>query len=258
MTPDQAPAVWPPDVLTLSIDVGGTGLKAAIVDAAGQMITERVKMPTPYPCSPELLVHSLRALTAPFSGYHRVSVGFPGLVRQGKVIEVQAMARAQKGGPLVPELAAPWHGFELAHALAVAYSMPVTVANDADMQGAAVVQGDGLEFVMTLGTGVGTAIFNDGILLPHMELSHIPFKKGATIDVLIGDASRKRMGTKAWIPLVREAIAVFHEELFFDHLYVGGGNAQRLSPEDVGPKGVIVPNSAGILGGVRIWSMTRP
>ena len=252
----QVPPSWPVDVLTLCIDVGGTGLKGALVDAGGAMVSSKVKVATPYPCPPDRLIESLTSLTGDLDGYHRVSVGFPGLVRRGIVLEVPAFSRREYGGPPDPDLTALWSGYRLADALAHAYDLPVLVVNDADMQGAAVVQGDGVEFVMTLGTGVGTALFSDGILLPHFDLSHGPFRDGMTTDIALGEARRKKLGTKKWRPLVREAIANFHDMLWFDHVYVGGGNAKRLDPGDVGPKGVIVPNTAGIVGGVRIWQMT--
>lgn len=252
------PTTWPHDVLTLGIDIGGTGLKAAVVDAQGVMVSERVKVPTPYPCPPPLLIQSLAALTAPLSGFQRVSVGFPGLVRHGIVLEVPAFSRLEYGGSADPGLVAEWSGFPLADALAHAFALPTIVVNDADMQGAAVVDGHGVEFVMTLGTGVGTALFNDGVLLPHFDLSHGPFRKGMTFDIALGEAHRQEVGTKRWRPMVHRAIGCFHDMLFFDRIYVGGGNAQRLHPEDVGPKGVIIPNTAGILGGVRIWQMTGP
>lgn len=250
------PTTWPHDVLTLGIDIGGTGLKAAVVDSQGVMASDRVKVPTPYPCPPPLLVQSLIDLTAPLSGYHRVSVGFPGLVRHGVVLEVPAFSRREYGGPSDPELASQWDRFPLADALAHAFALPTVVVNDADMQGAAVIEGRGVEFVMTLGTGVGTALFSDGTLLPHFDLSHGPFRKGMTFDIALGEARRSDIGTKRWVPQVRQAITCFHDMLFYDHIYVGGGNAKRLDPTDVGPKGSIVPNTAGILGGVRIWQMT--
>lgn len=249
------PTTWPHDVLTLGVDVGGTGLKAAVVNSQGVMVGGRVKVPTPYPCPPTLLISSLVALTAPLHSYLRVSVGFPGLVRQGVVLEVPAFSRREYGGAPDPYLAKQWDGFPLADALAHAFNLPTTVVNDADMQGAAVIDGRGVEFVMTLGTGVGTALFYDGALLPHFDLSHGPFRKGMSTDIALGEARRKKIGTKRWRPDVHQAISNFHDMLFFDRIYVGGGNAQRLEPSDIGPKGVIVPNTAGILGGVRIWDM---
>jgi polyphosphate glucokinase len=250
------PTTWPHDVLTLGIDIGGTGLKAAIVDSQGVMVSERHKIPTPYPCPPPHLIDSLRQLTDPLEGYQRVSVGFPGLVRHGVVLEVPAFSRREYGGPPDAALVADWSGFPLADALAHAFALPTIVVNDADMQGAAVVEGHGVEFVMTLGTGVGTALFNDGTLLPHFDLSHGPFRKGMTFDIALGEARRQEIGTKRWRPQVHKAIGCFHDMLFYDRIYVGGGNARRLDPVDVGPKGVIIPNTSGILGGVRIWQMT--
>jgi polyphosphate glucokinase len=250
------PTDWPADVVTLGIDVGGTGLKAALVDSAGAMVGERLRIATPYPCPPPLLISTLRDMTSELSGYHRVSVGFPGLVRHGIVLEVPAFSRREYGGPPDPQLTEQWHGFTLTDALAKAFDLPTIVVNDADMQGAAVVEGHGVEFVMTLGTGVGTSLFNDGTLLPHFDLSHGPFRKGMSIDIALGEARRKEIGTRRWRPAVRRAIGYFHDMLYFDRIYVGGGNAQRLASSDVGEKGVIVPNRAGILGGVRIWHMT--
>ena len=255
MTATGTPS-WPVDVLTLCIDVGGTGLKAALVDASGAMVSDKVKMATPYPCPPERLLESLTGLTRDLDEYHRVSVGFPGLVRRGVVLEVPAFSRQEYGGPPDPALVALWSGYRLADGLAHSFDLPVLVVNDADMQGAAVIQGVGVEFVMTLGTGVGTALFSDGMLLPHFDLSHGPFGDGMTTDIALGEAQRKKLGTKKWLPKVREAIANFHDMLWFDRIYIGGGNAKRLEPGDVGSKGVIVPNTAGILGGVRIWQMT--
>jgi polyphosphate glucokinase len=255
MTTAKTETVWPPDVLTLSIDIGGSGFKASIVNAQGVMTTERVRVDTPYPCPPDRLVETVVALVEQLLAVHRVSVGFPGLVRHGHVIEVPSLSRAEYGGERDRDLADAWHGFDLAHALAQSFQLPTKVVNDADMQGCAVARGDGLEFVMTLGTGVGTALFNDGALLPHLELSHGPFREGMSFDIALGNAQRKEIGNERWIKRVRKAIAAFDDMLFFDRLYVGGGNAKHLSAADIGSKGEIVPNTSGILGGVRVWDL---
>lgn len=255
MTSAKTDTVWPHDVLTLCIDIGGSGFKASIVDAHGDMTTERVRTDTPYPCVPATLVSTITELVKPMLAVHRVSVGFPGLVRHGRVIEVPSLSRSEYGGERDPDLADAWRGYDLAHSLAQAFQLPTKVVNDADMQGCAVAQGDGLEFVMTLGTGVGTALFNDGLLLPHLELSHGPLKNDLTVDLALGNAQRKAVGNERWIKRVRHAIAVFEDMLFFDKIYVGGGNAKHLSADDIGPKGQIVPNTSGILGGVRVWAL---
>ena len=218
MTTARTDTVWPPEVQTLSIDIGGSGFKASIVNAQGVMITERVRVDTPYPCTPELLVATLKQLVADLLDVHRVSVGFPGLVRHGHVIEVPSLSRAEYGGERDGDLAAAWHGFDLAHALAQEFQLPTKVVNDADMQGCAVVSGSGLEFVITLGTGVGTALFNDGVLLPHLELSHGPFRDGLSFDIALGNSQRKSIGNERWAKRVRKAIRDFDDMLFFDRI----------------------------------------
>jgi polyphosphate glucokinase len=236
----------------LSIDIGGSGLKAGVVDPEGSLVGERVRVPTPYPCPPSVLVSSLVALIRDLPPAPRVAVGFPGMVRDGRVLEVPSLSRRVKNGPRDPGLAALWRGHPLARKLEQRLKRPVRLANDADVQGTAVVSGQGMEFVLTLGTGVGTALFHHGRLLPHLELSHAPLRKGATIDVLLGEASRKRHGTKRWSRWVHEAIAHFDEMLFFDRLYLGGGNSGRVRGA-LDPRVEIVSNLAGILGGASLW-----
>jgi polyphosphate glucokinase len=241
---------------TLSIDVGGTGLKAALVSADGEMVSERAKIKTPYPCPPEVLIEKLQKLTSDFSEFERVSVGFPGLVREGVVSHVPALSRITYGGETDPELQSAWKDFDLRSELAAVFNKPVKVANDADMQGCAVVEGHGFEFVMTLGTGVGTAVFNNGILIPHMELSHAMFRKGESFDLHLGNAARKDVGDERWIGRVLLAITAFDDFLYYDKIHIGGGNSKYLVDTPLPPKARIVSNTAGLLGGVRIWDHT--
>lgn len=256
MTTARTDTMWPTDVRTLAIDIGGSGFKASIVNSQGVMETDRLRVDTPYPCPPDVFVPTVAQLVTGIKDQaHRVSVGFPGLVRHGRVIEVPSLSRAEYGGERDDTLAAAWEGFDLAGALAEAFQLPTKVVNDADMQGCAVVKGQGMEFVMTLGTGVGTALFLDGVLLPHLELSHGPLKDGMSIDIALGNAQRKKDGHEKWVKNVKRAIRVFEETLWFDHLYVGGGNAKYLSMAEVGSKAEIIPNSSGILGGVRVWDL---
>lgn len=255
MTKPRAAAVWPSNVLTLAIDVGGTYLKASVLNPKGGMITEQVKISTPYPCQPTDFLEAIRKLTSRLPQAHRVSMGFPGLIRHGRVVEVPSLSRDVYGGPPDPATVKKWRDFDLETALKDLYKLPVKVANDADVQGCDAVKGVGFEFVMTLGTGVGTALFDEGHLLPHLELSHAPFLPEGTFDVLLGEAQRRKVGKKEWIDRVLQAIDVFYEFLYYDHIYVGGGNAMRLKKTDLGPRASIVPNKDGILGGVRIWQL---
>lgn len=241
---------------TLCIDVGGTGLKAAICDGDGNLITDRVKIKTPYPNPPERLIESLQKLTDSIGKYDRISVGFPGLVREGVVHLAIAFSRISYGGPEDSALKEIWIGFDLQKALEKAFKKPVRVANDADVQGCAVATGDGFEFVMTLGTGVGGALFLNGALQPHLELGHAPFRKGQTFEQQLGNVVRKEIGNERWIKRVLKAIPAYEGFLFFDHMHIGGGNAKYLIGSPLPENVSIVSNTAGLLGGVRIWDLT--
>lgn len=238
---------------TLAIDIGGTGLKASVLDNTGHMEHARVRTATPYPLPPKALVDALRDLVRPLPAFDRVSAGFPGMVRAGHVLSApHFVSPAGPGGKPSKALVAEWSGFDLQHALGVALGKPTRVANDADLQGAAVVKGDGLEVVLTLGTGLGSALFYEGRLLPHLELAHHPFLDGKEYNEAVGDAARKRLGTKKWNKHVAAAIEAIRNLTFFDHCYIGGGNATRITfdlPSDI----TVIDNAAGILGGIKLW-----
>ena len=226
---------------TLAIDIGGSGSKATVLDPDGAMRSDRVRVPTPVGSAPEVVVATLVELVRPLPPYDRVAVGFPGMVRRGVVRTAPNLGHAA------------WPGFPLAQALQHALGAPVRVANDADVQGLAVIRGNGVEMVVTLGTGFGTALYEDGRLCPHLEISHQPFRKGETYDEQVGNAARKRVGDAKWQRRVLRAIANLREMTHFDHLFVGGGNARRLTgalPDDV----TVVDNLAGLTGGARLWA----
>jgi polyphosphate glucokinase len=225
---------------TLAIDVGGTGLKASVIDEAGKLLTERVRVDTPVGAPPKEIVEALVRLVAPLGSYDRVSVGFPGVVRDGRVLTAPNLGN--KG----------WKGFDLAGALGKALGKPVRLANDADVQGLAVISGKGVEMVITLGTGFGTGLYMDGRLGPHLELSHHPFRKGESYDQQLGNAARKGIGKKKWNKRVKTAIGTIRALTNFDHLYIGGGNAKKIDFE-LDPDVTIVSNDAGIRGGVALW-----
>jgi polyphosphate glucokinase len=242
-------------VATLAIDIGGTGLKASVLDQTGQMEHDRVRLDTPYPLSPQKLVTVLEDLIKPLPPFDRVSVGFPGMVRGGHILSAPHFVSPDgPGGEPAPKLVKAWARFNLESELARVTGKPAKVANDADLQGAAVVLGKGFEVVLTLGTGLGTAFFNDGQLLPHFEFAHTPFRKSLSYNDWIGDAARKAVGTKKWQKRVLDAVETFRALTFFDHCYLGGGNAVRIEsvPDDV----TVVSNAAGILGGIKLWERT--
>jgi polyphosphate glucokinase len=243
--------------LTLSFDIGGTGLKANVLDKSGALMADRVKIPTTYPMAPMLMVEKLTSLAAKLPDADRIAAGFPGMVRRGRVLSAPHFVTSKGPGTAVdPELVTAWSGFYLAGELRASIGKPCRVANDADVQGAAVVDGKGFEVVITLGTGFGTAFFMDGRLLPHMEFAHVDFRKGTTFNEQLGEPVRKKIGDKKWNKRVRAAIAYLDTLTMFDHLYIGGGNAPRIDRRDLGPvleRITVVDNSAGILGGIALW-----
>jgi polyphosphate glucokinase len=256
--PSPAPdATSPATPDTLAIDIGGTGLKASVLDATGAIEHDRVRINTPYPLPPEKLVPVLTDLVKPLPHYDRISVGFPGMVRDGHVLSApHFISPSGPGGTPTPKLQKAWGDFDLQSHLAAALHTPCKVANDADVQGAAVVKGNGLELVLTLGTGLGSAFFKDGVLLPHLEFAHHPFRKGESYNDAIGETARKAIGSKKWQKRVVDAIETFRALCFFDHCYIGGGNSARFEidlPKDVS----LVDNSAGILGGIKLWERSR-
>jgi len=245
---------------TLAIDIGGTGLKASVLDATGDMVADRVKVATTYPMPPTGkggMVPALVSLVAPLPEADRVSVGFPGMVRKGRVLSAPHFVTvAGPGSAVDPRLVRAWRAFDLAGALAKDLDKPTKVANDADVQGAAVVVGEGLELTITLGTGFGTAMFMDGLLMPHLELSHQHFRKGQTYNEQLGERARKQIGDERWNRRVLKAIQAMDGLFFFDHLYIGGGNSRRVVRDRLGDlleRITVVDNSAGILGGIRLW-----
>jgi polyphosphate glucokinase len=238
---------------TLSIDIGGTGLKASVLDAQGTMLHDRVRALTQYPLPPERLVSSIVELVRQLPEFDRISVAFPGVVRHGAVLTAPAFQTvAGLGSDEDPALVTAWHGFDLAGALTGALKQPARVLNDADMQGLDVVAGKGVEVVITLGTGFGSAFFENGRLGPHLELAHHRFRKSQTYNEQLGDAARKAVGADRWNTRVGKAVNNLRVLASFDHLYIGGGNAKHLKL-DLDDDVSVVDNSAGILGGIRLW-----
>jgi polyphosphate glucokinase len=148
---------------TLAIDIGASGLRASVLDATGAIVVERVRVKATYPCPPEALVAALARLVAPLPAFDRVAVGFPGMVRSGRILSASNFATVSgPGSKSSSELSVAWERFDLGGALEAALARPTRVVNDADMQGSAVVAGPGLELVVTLGSPTASIINFDG------------------------------------------------------------------------------------------------
>lgn len=225
--------------ITMSIDIGGSGLKAMLLDAAGKPVSERQRVPTPAIPTPRAVLAGLDKLRKLMGKFDRVSVGFPGVVKRGVTYTgVNLHPLWSKEFPLQAEIARRWR-------------KPVRVGNDADVAGYGAIQGKGVELVLTLGTGLGTALFTNGHLVPGLELAHHPWHN-MTYEDYIGRRGLDKCGKKAWNKLLLAAIE--QTELLFnwDHLYLGGGNTKKINftPAD---NVSIVSNEKGILGGVYLW-----
>jgi polyphosphate glucokinase len=225
---------------TLAFDIGGSGLKATVLDDRGKMLTDRVRVETPQPCPPGVLLEKLKELLAQLPEFDRVSVGFPGVVRHGKTLSCKNLGSDE------------WNNFDLQKAVAKVAGKPTLVINDADMQGLGAAKGKGVELVITLGTGLGSALFEDGRLAPHIELAHIPFRNGQTYEQQLGNKAFKKVGKKEWNDRLKIAIECFRTLTNFDKLYLGGGNAKEVEP-GLGTDIKIVNNKLGMLGGIWLW-----
>jgi polyphosphate glucokinase len=226
-------------VITLAVDIGGTGIKALLLDERGKPISQRQREDTPQPATPEAMLEVMDEIANRLGKFDRVSVGFPGVVKQGATLTAHNLDQN-------------WVGFELAKVLRRRWRRPVRVANDSAVQGFAAIRGKGVELVITLGTGFGSSLFTDGHLVPGLELAHHPWRKDKTYEEFLGKRGLEKYGRKRWNKLVQMAIEQLESLFNYDHLYIGGGNATRINFPM--PKHVTrVPNEDGLLGGVALW-----
>jgi polyphosphate glucokinase len=225
---------------TLTIDIGGTGIKLLPVDDSGKALTERHRELTPRPATPEAVLEVIATMIATQEPFDRVTVGFPGVVHHGVVRTAPNLGTEA------------WQGFELESAIREISGKPTRVLNDAELQGYGVIKGKGVEIVLTLGTGLGTGLYVDGHLVPNLELGHHPLRKNKTYEELVGNAELDRIGKKKWRKRVAMIIETLERIFNFDTLHIGGGNAKKLKgpfPDNV----QLFTNVDGLAGGIRPW-----
>ena len=227
------------DQKTLTIDIGGSGIKAMVLDTEGNPIGGRKRVSTPRPAKPDPVLDAIVKLAKKQSDFDRVSVGFPGVMRKGMT-------------ETAVNLHKDWIGFDLEGTLSKQLGKPVRALNDADIQGFGAISGKGVELVVTLGTGFGSALFLDGQLVPNLEIAHHLFHGGKTYEEHLGSAALKKGGRKKWQRRVMQAIASLEHLFNYDTLYIGGGNARRITL-DLPPNVKIISNIAGLLGGIALW-----
>jgi polyphosphate glucokinase len=228
---------------TLAIDIGGTGLKSVILDAKGAPAGEFRRVLTPQPATPIAVLRALETSVREHGAFDRIAAGFPGVVRNGIVWTAY-------------NLHPKWVGFDLAAALSKRLGKPARVANDADVQGLGAASGKGLELMVTLGTGLGSALLIDGVLAPNLELGHHPFRNGQTYEEQLGKNALDEVGKRRWNKRVQRAIAEWDHLFNYDALFLGGGNAKKLTIK-LPANAQITPNKEGLLGGFRLWQTKK-
>ena len=239
-TAETEQAAKPAGLITLAIDIGGTGLKAGLLDADGKMVGSRARVVTPKPSGPDAVVPALVGLAHVLGGFDRVSVGFPGVVRGQQVVTAPNLGTKA------------WAGYDLAGTLQERLGRPVRLLNDASVQGLGVISGQGVECVITLGTGFGFALYKGGRLGPHLELSQHICRGNKTYDQYLGVAALDKIGKRRWRQRVEKMLVQLRVLVNWETLYIGGGDARLIDfalPADIR----IVSNEAGITGGVRLW-----
>lgn len=230
-----------PSTITLTIDIGGQGIKGMAIQGADAIVEPRHRLKTPRPATPDAVVGTTVKVMRHFHQFDRVTVGFPGLVVGGVV-------------KTAPNLDGRWKGVRLQDRLAEAMGVPLRVINDADMQGFGAIEGKGVEMVLTLGTGVGSALFVDGHLLPNLEFGHHPFEHDETYEQRLGQKALDKIGPQHWNRRMERAIKLLRAIFNFRKLYLGGGNSRIVNlelPEDV----VVVKNAIAFVGGARMWQL---
>ena len=227
-------------ILTLAIDIGGSGIKLMVVNKFAKPHTNRYRKKTPSPATPKAIFNIILSMIETQPIFDRVSVGFPGVVKDGIVLTA-------------PNLDPSWSGCDLAREVKNLTAKPTKVANDADIQGLGSIEVKGVELVLTLGTGIGSALFIDGHLVPNLELVHHPLTSKKTYEQLLGKRGLKVKGRTKWNATLELAIKQLSSTFNFDKLYLGGGNANLINFEL--PQNVqITPNITGLLGGVKLWA----
>lgn len=224
---------------TLCIDIGGTGVKMIVLDPTGRPVNERARELTPKPATPTAVLELIRSMLKQQPKFDRVSVGFPGIVKSGVTLNA-------------PNLDPAWAQQNLRAEIETITGVPARVLNDADLQGYGVIDGRGVEMVLTLGTGVGSALFLNGHLVPNLELGHHPFQKDKTYEERLSDAELKEHGKQKWSKRVGEMIELLSAIFNYDHLHIGGGNAEHIKvdlPDNVS----LFDNVEGMTGGIRLW-----
>jgi len=211
----------------LGIDVGGSGIKAAPVDlTTGKRLVKRKRMPTPQPSLPEAMYSVMEELVDFFGWEGPIGCALPSVVRAGVVYTAANIDKS-------------WIGRNAAADLTERLGSPVAVLNDADAAGiaentfGAARELEGVVLILTLGTGIGSALFADGVLLPNTEFGHLEFKGGVAEHYAAARLIADGLDQNSWARRLNEYLQYIESLLAPDHFILGGGiskNFDQYSP----------------------------
>lgn len=234
----------------LGIDIGGSGIKGALVNVdTGQLATERFRVPTPDPSVPEAVGDVVAAIAQHFDWDGPIGCTFPAIVKAGVTLSAANVDKS-------------WIGYDAENLFQRKTGCPVLVLNDADAAGIAEMHRGagrdvkGVVMMLTFGTGIGSALFLNGKLVPNTELGHLIMHRGKETEAFASDRVReaKELSWKKWTKRVNEVLAEF-DALFSPDLYIlGGGVSKNYAKfgEYLQAKTRIVPaqflNESGIIG----------
>jgi polyphosphate glucokinase len=214
-------------VKILTLDVGGTNIKAKIEGPE-----ERRKLPSGPHMTPQLMVEGVKEMVRDWD-YEVISIGFPGVIKQGKIINEPA------------NLGSGWVGFDFSEA----FGKPVKLMNDAAMQALGSYKGEGVLLFLGLGTGLGSAIVVDGTVLP-MELAHLSYRSG-TFEDYLGLRGLEKYGKEAWQEHVFVVVERFRAAFLPDDIVLGGGKSKHLTEVPAGCR--LGTNKLAYEGGFKLW-----
>ncbi len=215
----------------LVVDIGGTNVK---------ILASKQRTVRKFRSGPELTTKQLVAgvvKAAKGWAYDAVSIGYPGPVNRGTLLEEPK------------NLGSSWVGFDFEKA----FGCPVKMINDAAMQALGSYEGGRMLF-LGLGTGLGSALIADNVIMP-MELAHLPYKKGRSFEDYVGRRGLDRLGKKKWRRVVNDVVSRLKAALVADYVVLGGGNAKKLQPLPEGAR--LGDNAHAFIGGRRLWDETE-
>jgi polyphosphate glucokinase len=274
MAIDSRPGDLPGDLkigtdLAIGIDFGGSGVKGAVVDTrTGQLVGDRIRIPTPQPSVPREVVAVMAGLVdrllEPWTAAGEASLAAADAAKLPVGVGVPA---ATRGGVVLTaaNIDSGWIGYQAEREMTQAMGRTVAIGNDADVAGLAELRFGagrrqrGTVIVLTIGTGMGTALFADGRLLPNTELGHLEMK-GRDVEERVAESARDRfnLGWKEWAAGFNDYLLML-ERLFWPDLFILGGGGSKRADNYLQYLTVKTPvavatlrNNAGIVGGALI------